>query len=414
MMAASGKSRLHAPTLILSTRTFEELDMARSTRRGVLLLVGCALVAISVGGACAAASAAEPERTVVFQSGTDGYHTFRIPAIVRAACGDLVAICEGRKTSKRDTGDIDVVCRRSGDGGRTWGPLQVIWDDGTNTCGNPCPVLDGTTGTLWLPLTHNPGEDDESEIKLGAGVGSRTVWMSHSDDHGTTWSRPVEVTETAKAKDWTWYATGPGAGIQIERGPWSQRLVIPCDHNVGTPSRRRAHALYSDDHGHTWLHGQPTPMDDVNECEAVELADGRLMLNMRNYDRSVPARQVAFSDDGGSSWRDPRHDPALIEPVCQASIRRMRWPQGDAPGLILFSNPADRKSRRRMTVRGSVDDGKTWPYERVLYDKSSAYSCLVQLDDAEAGCLFEIDDYDKIVFVRFPLSWVESSEARAR
>lgn len=380
--------------------------------RFVDLFVAKARVAWAVGLTTAwmgAAAAGTPERVVVFERGTEGYHTLRIPAIVRAANGDLVAVCEGRKNSGGDSGDIDVVCRRSRDGGDTWGPLQLIWDDGPNTCGNPCPVVDRDTGTIWLPLTHNLGSDDEKKIKASSAAASRTVWMCKSEDHGATWSKPVDVTASTKAKNWTWYATGPGAGIQLEGGPWDDRLVIPCDHNVGTPSRRGAHVIYSDDHGLTWLRSEPAPRYEVNECEVVQLTDARLMLNMRNYDRSVPARQVAFSQYGGKTWHDQRHDPVLIEPICQASIRRVRWPAAGTPGLILFSNPASVDSRSRMTVRGSVDDGETWPYEQLLYDKSSAYSCLVALDEGSAGCLFEIDDYGKIVFTRFPLAWIESS-----
>jgi sialidase-1 len=349
-----------------------------------------------------------PEHTVVFQSGTNGYHTFRIPAIVKANDGQLIAICEGRRNGRGDSGDIDIVCRRSSDQGRTWSPIQIIWDDQGNTCGNPCPVVDRLTGNIWLPLTHNSGDDDEKEIKSQTGVGTRTVWISNSADHGATWSKPIDVTSSTKAENWTWYATGPGAGIQLERGTHKGRLVIPCDHNGAGTMRRGAHAIYSDDHGATWVLGRATPEREVNECEVVELSNSRLLLNMRNYDRSVPARQIAVSDDGGHSWGEQRHDPTLIEPVCQASIRRARWPSDSSPGLILFANPASRNSRSRMTVRGSVDDGKSWPYARLLYSGSSAYSCLVALDSETAACLFEIDDYGKIVFAPFTHEWIES------
>lgn len=366
------------------------------------------VVALASGGI--AWGTTDAERTVVFQSGADGYHSFRIPAVIRAANGDLVALCEGRKNGGGDAGDIDVVSRRSMDGGRTWGPLQIVWDDGPHTCGNPCPVVDGATGAIWLPLTHNLGHDGEKEIEESAAEGSRTVWMCKSDDHGATWSTPIEITDAVKAKDWTWYATGPGAGIQIQAGPHRGRLVIPCDHREGKSRRRGSHVIYSDDHGGAWQLGAPAPRGEVNECEVVELADSRLMLNMRNYDRSVPARQIALSDDGGQTWKDQRHDPALVEPVCQASIRRVRWPSAGSPGLILFANPASVDSRSRLTVRGSLDDGQTWPYQRLLYAESSAYSCLVALDESTAGCLFEIDNYGKIVFARFPLDWIESSK----
>ena len=217
----------------------------------------------------------------------------------------------------------------------------------------------------------------------------------------------MEVTAQTKASNWSWYATGPGAGIQLQRGQHKGRLVIPCDHIEVETGRYFSHVVYSDDHGGTWAVGGTTPKDRVNECEVVELADGRLLLNMRNYDRSTPARQIAFSADGGESWSDQRHDLALIEACCQASIRRVHWPSDSQRGLILFSNPASNDARIKMTIRGSDDDGLTWPYSAVLHSGSSAYSCLVALPDETVGCLYEADNYRKIVFGRFELEWLK-------
>ena len=173
------------------------------------------------------------EQVDVFVSGQDGYHTYRIPAALRAANGDVLAFCEGRKTAGGDSGNIDLLMKRSRDGGRTWGPAQVVWDDEDNTCGNPCPVLDESTGTLWLLLTHNLGTDRERDIAARTAKGSRTVWVSSSKDHGSTWTKPVEITSTTKDPSWTWYATGPGVGIQVKSGPHAGRLVIPCDPQLG-------------------------------------------------------------------------------------------------------------------------------------------------------------------------------------
>jgi sialidase-1 len=356
--------------------------------------------------------AVEPERSNVFRRGEGEYHTYRIPAIVAAASGELVAFCEGRVNGAGDAGEIDVLCRRSPDHGRTWGPIEVVWDDGGDTCGNPCPVLDRETGVLWLLMTHNPGDDREGEIVAGAARGTRTVWVSRSDDHGATWAPPVEITPAVKAPDWTWYATGPGAGIQIEYGPHAGRLVIPCDHN-DEGGRRWSHVIYSDDHGRSWMRGGATPRHQVNECEVVELAGGRLLLNMRSYHRNPPTRQRAVSDDGGRTWRDQEHDPALVEPVCQASIRRVSWPEGDRPGVILFSNPADAERRRNLTVRLSLDDGATWPRGAQLHAGSAAYSCLIALPGVTAGCMYEADDYERIEFAWFSLEWVHQGEAPA-
>jgi sialidase-1 len=112
----------------------------------------------------------------VFQSGTEGYHTFRIPAIVRATNGALLAFAEGRKHSANDTGDIDLVLKRSLDNGHTWGPLQVIGDDGPNTFGNPVPIVDATNGRLLLLTTHNAGNVTERQVVTGA-VRDRRIFV---------------------------------------------------------------------------------------------------------------------------------------------------------------------------------------------------------------------------------------------
>lgn len=349
----------------------------------------------------------------VFESGRNGYSTYRIPSVVVAPDGSLLAFCEGRRKSSSDTGDIDLLMKRSIDGGASWSEQEVVWDDGPNTCGNPCPVVDRKKGTISLLMTHNLGIDHESRIIKRQSRGTRTVWVCRSDNSGRTWSQPREITAAVKEPNWTWYATGPGAGIRIERGPHEGRLVVPCDHIEAGTGHYYSHVIFSDDHGRTWHLGGSTPQHQVNECEVVELTDGRLMLNMRNYDRSKRARQVSTSRDGGMTWSDVRHDETLVEPICQASIRRFRWPATGRPGVILFSNPASPKGRVNMTVRASFDDGRTWPVERVLYSGGSAYSCLVVLPDGGIGCLYERDGYKTITFARITLDWLTRKEETA-
>ena len=350
----------------------------------------------------------EVQQTDLFVRGQDNAACYRIPSLTVTKQGTLLAFCEARRNNCSDTGDIDLVLRRSTDGGKTFGEIQVVWDDGPNTCGNPCPVVDQDTGIIWLLMTQNAGDIHERATAPGFGPDSRRAFVTHSTDDGKTWTTPQDITSAVKQASWTWYATGPGAGIQLARGEHRGRLVVPCDHKepVGNRIDYYSHVVYSDDHGKTWQLGGRTPEGNVNECEVVELVDGRLMLNMRNYDRSKHARQVAFSNDGGVTWTDQHHDAALIEPVCQASIRRYRWPQEDKPGMILFSNPASEKGRERMTLRASLDDGASWPIAKLLYPGSSAYSCLAVLDDGSIGCLYERDGYSKITFARVPATWL--------
>ena len=329
--------------------------------------------------------------TDVFRSGSEGYHTFRIPALVVTAKGTLLAICEGRKSNRSDHGDVDLVSKRSSDGGHTWGPVQLIHEEGgieNITIGNPCPVVDQATGRIWLPFTR---ENDD-------------VLITSSDDDGLTWAEPTPITDAVKKPDWGWYATGPGNGIQLTRGAHKGRLVIPCDHRVKSIEDRRkstrSHVIYSDDHGRSWRLGGVTEFL-MNECAVVERNDGSLLLNMRS-NRGRGRRATATSRDGGMTWSDCRDDPTLIEPVCQASMIRIGADSGpDAASRLVFSNPASTNARHRMTVRFSDDDGDTWSAGKLVYAGSSAYSSLAALEDGSVGILYERDDYGEISFTRF-------------
>jgi sialidase-1 len=340
----------------------------------------------------------------LFLAGTEGYHTFRIPALLVTPKGTILAFCEGRKNGRGDSGDIDVVLKRSTDGGKTWSRLQVVADDGANTVGNPCPVVERSTGTIWLLLTHNLSVDSERAIRDGTSNGTRSVWLTKSTDEGITWTKSVDITRAVKDSKWTWYATGPGVGIQLRTG----RLLIPCDHTEAKTKVNRSHVIYSDDRGASWKRGGVLG-EKTNECQVVERSDGSLLLNMRSY-HGRNRRAIATSKDGGLTWSKVTLDEALVEPVCQASLFRVAAKKGNK-GLLLFSNPASTK-REKMTVRLSRDEGKTWPAGKRLHDGPAAYSCLAVLKCGEAACLYERgrkSPYEKITLARFALACLDES-----
>jgi sialidase-1 len=265
-------------------------------------------------------------------------------------------------------------------------------------------VIDRTTGTIWLLSTRNLGTDRESDIIAGKSEATPTVWVMNSRDDGVTWSTPVEITASVKVTGWTWYATGPGIGIQTKSG----RLVIPANHAENPGGTHRSHLFFSDDGGKTWtLGGSADP--GTNESQVVELADGRLMLNMRNHPpKPANFRMVATSSDGGRTLSSAHADVALIEPPAQASIIRYSTAGQPDRNRLLFSNAASSR-RERLTARMSYDEGVTWPVARVLYDGPAAYSTLTVLPDRSIGVLFERGEkspYEKITFARFTLAWL--------
>ena len=145
-------------------------------------------------------NSAEPfnQQVDVFQSGTEEYHTFRIPSVVVTNRGTVLAFCEAHRFHYLDAGDIDIVLRRSFDGGRTWGDLQVVWSDGVNTCGGPTVVVDRITETVWLHSHWNHGADWQPEVQSGIGKDTFRAYVTHSTDDGATWSAAREITQSAK------------------------------------------------------------------------------------------------------------------------------------------------------------------------------------------------------------------------
>jgi sialidase-1 len=331
----------------------------------------------------------------LYKSASHGYHTFRIPALAATPKGTLLAFAEGRKDSRSDSGDIDIVLRRSRDRGQTWSDLQVVADNGSDTIGNPTPVVLGKSGTVLLLLTANPAKASEA----------RTVWITSSKDDGETWAPLREITSMAKKPGWGWYATGPGNGIQLKDG----RIVIPCDHAEKASKTMHSHVIHSDDGGPSWQIGASAG-DNTDESTVIERADGSLLLNMRaehnEHGVAKKRRALAVSRDRGATWSELAWDETLVEPVCQASLVRY-----DARRMVLFSNPAHEVKRMRMTVRLSHDDAATWPVARVVHEGPAAYSSLTVLNDKSIGLLYErgFQQFrEMLTFARFNIEWLRA------
>lgn len=342
--------------------------------------------------------------TDLFVSGEDGYHTYRIPALSVSQKGTILAFCEGRKHGRGDAGKIDLVLKRSFDCGQTWQSQQILAAEDDMTCGNPCPVVDQSTGTIWLPFCKNLGEGHEGLIVEGKAP--RTVWITCSEDDGATWAEPSEITEDVKKPEWTWYATGPCHGIQLESG----RMVIPCDHIVGKDFTRddpyHSHIIYSDDHGATWHVGGIVDVG-TNECAVVETMDGSIYINCRNY-VGEKRRAYAWSRDTGDSFVDFGYDDTLVEPICQAGLARLTEARTHDRNRVLFSNPASTQ-REKLTIRLSYDECQTWPVAKLLHGGPSAYSDLTAAPDLSICCLYERGEehpYEKITFAQFSLDWL--------
>ncbi|WP_051946113.1 FAD-dependent oxidoreductase [Verrucomicrobium sp. BvORR106] len=371
----------------------------------------------------AAPAADEVEKTDLFVGGENGISLYRIPGIVVTPKGTVLAYCEARRTSAADWGEIEVHLRRSTDGGKTFSPAQHIAHQGARdegnphkkeggekeqTVNNPVAIVDAKTGTVHFLYCLN----------------YKRCFYMRSEDDGLTFSAPVEITaafEGFRPKcDWKVLATGPGHGIQLRNG----RLLVPVwlaygkegDHGPSVTG-----TIYSDDQGVTWKSGDialPNEGDfkNPNETAAVQLSDGRVMLNARST--SLKSRRlVTTSADGATGWSTPKFEESLWEPICMGSI--IAFPK--KPGALVFSNPhslklderaqevpGGRGDRVNVSLKLSLDDGKTWKVGRTIEPGRSAYSDLAVLPDGTGLCFYERDK--RLTLAKFTLDWIAKGD----
>ena len=349
--------------------------------------------------------------TQLFKNGEGAYACYRIPAIIKTPQGSLLAFAEGRKTSCNDFGNVDILLRKSDDGGLHWSETKVVADFGELQAGNPAPVVDlfdpdYPEGRIFL--FYNTGDVSEHDMRLGKGI--REVNFKTSIDQGKTWSQPKKITNqvhfnstTNQAnRDWRTNATTPGHALQFKLLPYQGRIYVPANHSQGDPldgfNEYRAYGFYYDDHGQTFQVSPDLNTLSSNEAIGVELPDGQLMLNVREQNGASKTRLIALSSSAGEQWDAEFFDSELISPVCQSSLLLY---EGVKDTILLYSGPNSTNQRIKMTIKGSLDQGESWPLEKEIYSGTSAYSDLVQVDSKSVGLFYERDN-DGIYFIRLP------------
>lgn len=361
--------------------------------------------------------AADPlQRASVFVNGCEGHACYRIPSIVRAANGDLLAFAEGRRDTCSDsTPTIRVVSKRSRDNGRTWDAMQItaqhMHADGEYALMNPSPVVDTARGTGRIVLLYNASLSNE--WALARGEGSSFVYCITSDDHGKTWSAPRDVSAMIRGSD-DWRIQRPTLGHALQRE--DGRIIHASTITVGDASVFHSQnvLVWSDDLGETWQCGKACATVGLNEACAVMLEDGGVLLNSRAYIDGKPAGRRAltraiFDTNDHVHYDAPIYNDTLIDPAVQGSMLRLTSSRDHETGRrsrILFSNPAHLRARYRLTVRLSHDEGRTWPYQRVIDIGPASYSDLVVQADGQIGVLYERGNQGGIVYAAFTLDWL--------
>ena len=364
---------------------------------------------------------------------SNGFPCVRIPAIIKAPNGDLLAFWDGRPSGCPDApAQTSIVMRRSTDGGTTWenaiipAPKAVPSKIVTDTQGHPTKydgytdpslVVDYITGKIFLfaVLTHGAGL--HGGLSPANPLDMKAAYFV-TEDNGHTWMGPVDVTQAFVDEEPNSYGrwASAGQGIQLTTQTYKGRLIVPFVDVVSTGSGRtfKAVNLYSDDHGQTWKAGQGVH-NNMDENKIVELSDGRIILNSRRSDR-IKNRWVAISKDGGHSYTEVRADTSLIDPNNNASILRA-FPEAlatdPASKILLFSNTRSTDTRTQGAVSVSYDEGQTWTSYRIFRSGTLQYTTMVNLGNGEYGMLIEGHEErhsHPMDFVRFNWAWVSKQE----
>ncbi|MFC4094570.1 sialidase family protein [Euzebyella saccharophila] len=325
----------------------------------------------------------------------DSVSCYRIPALITAPNGDLIAAIDERIPSCNDlrgSDDINIVIRRSSNSGRTWGPIETVIDFPLGkSASDPSMIVDEMTKEIFL-FYNFMNLDTEKDIYY--------LHVTKSSDNGKTWSEPEDITSQIAKPEWhnDFKFITSGRGIQTRSGKLLHTMV---NLNSGL------HLFGSDDHGKTWYFID-TPVQPADESKVIELADGTLMINARVNKKGL--RYVHTSTDGGKTWAT-KPAPELVDPGCNASIvRYTAIKDGYDKNRLLFSNANSAKGRTNLTVRVSYDEGKTWTKGKTIYEGPSAYSSLTVLDNGDIGMFFEKDEYTENVFASFSLKWLTNGK----
>lgn len=375
------------------------------------------------------------EQIDLFTSNEGGYKLYHIPGLVVTAKGTVLAWCEARKKGS-DWDDIRILLRRSTDDGKTWSEPKSIAEVAGAKQKNAFSLALKRTDPNDITY-NNPVliADRDGTVHCLFCLEYMRCFYQRSIDDGQTWSKPVEITPTFEKfrpeYDWKVLATGPNHGIQLRSG----RLIVPIWLSTGTGGNAHRPSvtatIYSDDGGESWQAGEiAVPNTDQwinpNETAAIELADGRVMLNVRSESKAH-RRLVTTSDDGATHWSKPKFDNALLEPICMAGLVRYSTQAAGGKNRILFSNPdnltrADGKEapgksrdRKNLSVKLSYDEGATWAVNKTIEPQWSSYSDLAVTQAGTILCFYGCGKKasfagDRLTLARFNLEWLTENQ----
>jgi len=261
-------------------------------------------------------------------------------AITECPNGDLLAAWFNCMS---ETGrELGIAASRLRYGREQWEPASVFWD---------APDRNDHTHTLW--------HDGNGTIYHfnGLGVIHRSIAMllRKSSDNGATWSKARLIYPDHDRR--TNYV------VESVFRASDGRIVVPCDGRGGSV------LIMSNDEGRSWYDAGGR-IRGIHAA-AAQLKDGRLLAFGRKG--AIEGRMPAsVSEDMGKNWQ---YHPSEFQPVNLGQrpiLLRLK------EGPLLFASfckkmmVADASGSQRpisgLFAAVSTDEGKTWPYKRLVSD----------------------------------------------
>ena len=328
-------------------------------------------------------------QSFVFVPTTNDCRYYRIPTMIRAKDNSLVAVSDMRYDSQADLGDshkIDVVTRRSTDGGLTWGtPVVIARGDGKSTAA--CGFGDAS-------LTRAPSGKIICTMAAGNTryfLGMRHFFVTTSSDNGITWSEPRDITKTGVLQDkvsgtsglglWSGFPSS-GRGLTTRAG----RVMYLLNGLNDANDHSRTYLLYTDDEGDHWTlaHDQVFGEDVAsNEGKLVQRSDGSLLASIRQ----AGCRGFNVGTPDGTRWMGETRSATLTGNDCNADIIAYN------DQLLIHSLLVSNGTRAGLHLFASTDQGATWTDVFTIQEGGAGYSTLEVLENGDLAVLYEDASY---------------------
>ena len=316
---------------------------------------------------------------------------YRIPALLKTGTNTLLAFTDDRYASTSDLGNhkIDVLVKKSTDGGATWGnAVTVAAGDGSSAAGygyGDAAVAQAANGDIVCLMAAGSASYGSGMLHIG---------YTKSTDGGATWSTVTDLYGSANlTNNHTFQSTFVSSGHGITQTIANAgRIAFPALGKISGTTNE--YVIYSDDNGATWTFTDNYGYTGADESKLLELNDGKLLMSIRtgSYNGSGAARGYNRTTDTNiENWGTQGTWSDLTANGCNSDLIYYTRSTSGGRDVMLHSVVKSYSNSHRKDLRlyMSFDEGATWEEAFQLQPGWAAYSSMQVLDNGDLAILFE-------------------------